>query len=461
MSTLGGILNTGREALLMQQLKMQIIGHNTANVNTAGFSRRRLDLMTAPAVVRDRGWFCGSGVAVDDLRRMRDTVLDSQFRRTNTTLGYWTQYEDSLKKVEEVFNEFGGGAISDHLQAFWNAWQDLANDPESLSTRTNLVHRAQTLAASLNRVHSGLRSQREELDSTLVQQGNEVNQLTAEIAALNVRIVNAEVAGGEAGDLRDRRDLLLDRLSEYVPITTHENDSGAVNVYLGGQILVQVDQAIALEIVGYSEGDMTLHRVAWPGSRQPVPLGDGKLKATMTARDQTIPNALNKLDAFATTLVQEVNSRHATGYGLTGSNGFNFWNAAATGAGDIAVDAAILADVRLIAASSSADAPGDNSIALWIGQLQTERLLDGGVSTLGSYFSNLVSALGSETSLATERRTTEESATNLLEQRRQSVSGVSMDEEMANLIMVQKSYEAAAKLISAVDEMMQTILEMV
>ncbi|MFH1010632.1 MAG: flagellar hook-associated protein FlgK [bacterium] len=461
MSTLGGILNTGREALLVQQLKMQIIGHNTANVNTAGFSRRRLDLMTAPAIVNSNGWFYGSGVAVEDLRRIRDTVLDSQFRRTNTTLGYWTQLEDSMTRVEEVFNEFGGSAISDHLQAFWDAWQDLANDPESLSTRTNLISRAQTLASSLNRVHNGLRSRREELDLTLVQQTGEINQLTAEIAALNVRIVNAEVSGGEAGDLRDRRDLLLDRLSEYVPITTHENDGGAVNVYLGGQILIQVDHAQVLEVAAYSEDNMTLHRVAWSGSGQPIPLGDGKLKATLTARDQTIPNALTKLNTFATTLVQEVNNRHVTGYGLTGSNGFNFWDASTTGAGNIAVDAAIVADPRLIAASSSADAPGDNSIALWIGQLQTERLLDGGLSTLGNYYSNLASALGSETSLATERRTTEEAATNLLEQRRQSVSGVSMDEEMANLIMVQKCYEAAAKLISTVDEMMQTILAMV
>jgi flagellar hook-associated protein 1 FlgK len=170
---------------------------------------------------------------------------------------------------------------------------------------------------------------------------------------------------------------------------------------------------------------------------------------------------VTKLNTFATTLVQEVNARHVTGYGLTGSNGFNFWDASTTGAGDIAVDAAIISDPRLIAAASSADAPGDNSIALWIGELQNERILDGGISTLGNYYANLVSTLGSQTSQATERCTTEESAANLLDQRRESVSGVSTDEEMTNLVMVQRAYEAAAKIIATVDEMMETILGMV
>jgi flagellar hook-associated protein 1 FlgK len=458
MSTLGGILNTGREALLAQQLAMEILGHNTANVNTAGFSRRRVELTTAPASVSGNGWIYGSGVAVENIGRIRDAVLDKQFRVTNSILGYWTQCEDSSQKVEEVFNEFGDGAISDNLQAFWDAWQDLANDPESLATRTNLVTRAQTLASSLNRVHDGLIAKRQELDDTLVQQVNDVNQITAEIATLNVQIVNAEVDGGEASDLRDRRDLLLDKLSGYLSISTHEQEDGAVNVYLGGQILVQVDHAEALGLAASSDENMTLHRVVWQGSGQAVNLGDGSLKATITARDQTIPEALAKLDTFALTLAQEVNSRHVTGYGLTGTNGINFWNPDTTGAGDIAVDASIIADPRLIATASTADSPGDNSIALLIGQLQTEHVLDGGISSLGTYYTNLVAGIGSLSSAATEQRTTEESAVNLLEQRRQSVSGVSMDEEMTNLIMVQKSYEAAAKVISTVDEMIQTVL---
>ncbi len=461
MSTLSGILNTGRQALLLEQLAMQVIGHNTANVNTAGFSRRRLDLTTSPAVLRSGNWLYGAGVAVGDLGRIRDRILDDQFRRSNTTLGYWSELENSLGEVEQVFNEFGGGAVSDHLQAFWDAWQDLADDPETLSARTNLIECARTLASSLNRVHKGLVSEREYLDQTLVDHVSEVNQITAEIAALNAQITGTETGGGEASDLRDRRDLLLDELSQLVSISSHENEDGAVNVYLGGQILVQGDQAQALGLTAYTEEDVTLHRVVWQTGGQSVEFGDGKLKATLAARDSSIPNALNHLDVFATTLVQEMNSRHVTGYGLTGSNGFNFWDGNTTGAGDIAVDAAIVADPRLIATAGNPDAPGDNSVALWIGQLQTERILDGGVSTLADYYTNLATGIGSETAAAHERRTTEEGAVNLLEERRQSVSGVSMDEEMANLIKVQKSYEAAAKIVTTVDEMMETILAMI
>jgi flagellar hook-associated protein 1 FlgK len=461
MSTLSGILNAGRQALIVEQLAMQVIGNNTANVNTEGYSRRRLDLTTSPAVLRSGSWFLGSGVSVGDLGRVRDTILDQQYRNTKTDLGYWSQLDESLNGVEQVFNEFGGSAVSDHLQDYWNAWQDLANDPENTSSRTNLVNSAQTLAASLRRTHQGLVTKRSELDQQLVREVREVNQITEEIAVLNVEIVNLEASSGEASDLRDRRDLLLDRLSEYVPITSHENDDGAVNVYLGGQILVQVEHAEALSVIALADDDQTLHHVSWASNSQSVNLGMGKLGATLTARDENIPEAIAKLNTFTTSLVSEVNSRHVTGYGLSGSNGFDFWDATISSAGDIAVDAAIVADAGLIATSSSAGSPGDNSIALLIGQLQSERVLENGTASLSEFYSNFISDIGSQGSAALERRTTEEATMNLLEERRQSVSGVSMDEEMANLIKVQKSYEAAAKLVTTIDEMMQTVIEMI
>ncbi len=460
MSTLGGILNTGRQALLLEQLAMQIIGNNTANVNTEGYSRRRLDLVTSPAMLRANSWLFGSGVDVGGLGRIRDSILDRQYRNSSTDLGYWSQLEESLNGVEQVFNEFGGSAVSDHLQDFWNAWQDLANDPENMSSRTNLVNSAQTLAASLRHTHQGLVSNRADLDQQFVQEVRELNQITSEIASLNVEIVNLEAQSGEASDLRDRRDLLLDKLSQYVPISSHENEDGAVNVYLGGQILVQVEHAEMLSVTGFADGNLTLHRVSWAINSQSVNLGQGKLGATLAARDENLPEAIEKLNNFATSLVTEVNSRHVTGYGLSGSNGFDFWDASTTSAGDIAVDSAIIGDVSLIATASSADSPGDNSIALLIGELQTERVLENGTASLSEYYSNFISNIGSQALSASERRSTEEGVVNLLEERRQSVSGVSMDEEMANLIKVQKSYEAAAKLVTTVDEMMQTILDM-
>jgi flagellar hook-associated protein 1 FlgK len=460
MSTLSGILNTGRQALLLEQLAMELIGQNTANVNTEGYSRKRLDSANSPPILRYGKWVLGGGVTTQNLGRIRDTILDKQYRNSNSTLGYWTQLEDSLGKVEQVFNEFGGAAISDYLQEYWDAWQDLANDPENLSARTNLVGRGQTLAASLNTVHGNLVEERLALDQNLVDQVSEVNQITAEIAELNLQIANAEAAGGEASDLRDRRDLLLDNLSKLVAISSHENDDGAVNVYLGGQILVQLDHAEELDASVYTADGLTLHRVAWKRNGQAIELGDGKLHATINARDESIPDSMNQLDTFATTLVQTVNSRHVAGYGLTGTNGFNFWNAGTTGAGDIAVDGMIIADPRLVATASTPDSPADNSVALLIGQLQTERILDDGNSTLAEYYSNLVSGIGTESASAKERRTTEEGAVNLIDERRMSISGVSVDEEMTHLIQVQKSYDAAAKIVTTVTAMMDTILAM-
>ena len=460
MSTLSGILNTARNSLLFEQLAMQVIGHNTANVTTEGYSRKRLDGATSPAFTRTGQWIIGSGVHISNLGRIRDRLIDEQYRRTNTNLGYWSQYEDSLGQVEEIFNEFGAGAISDQLQDFWDGWQDLANDPESTSARTALKSSAQTLASSLNRAHRNLSLKREELDKEFMFQVGDINRITQEIAELNVRIVDMETATSEASDLRDQRDLLLDQLSEYAPVSVHENEDGAVNIYLNGQILVQVDHAETIGMAAHTSGNVTLHQPLGPGTNAPLELTQGKLAATLAARDEAIPEAMAHLDTFSTTLATEVNSRHVTGYGLTGTNGFDFWDANTTGAADIAVDSAIIFDPNLIATSSSADAPGDNSVALWIGQLQTERIMDGGASTLSEYYTGFITNIGTQTAAASERRSTEESTINLLTERRQSVSGVSMDEEMANLIRVQKSYEAAAKVVTTVDEMMQTVIAM-
>ena len=133
MSTLSGILHTGRQALLVEQLAMQVIGHNTANVNTEGYSRQRVDFGTGPGREGLGIWRTGSGVDIDHLGRVRDQLLDQQITKSNGSVGYWNQRDESLGGVEQIYNELSGSAISDQLQQYWASWQDLSNDPESLN----------------------------------------------------------------------------------------------------------------------------------------------------------------------------------------------------------------------------------------------------------------------------------------------------------------------------------------
>ena len=458
MSSLSDILNTGRRALLVQQLAMQVVGQNTANVNTEGYTRRRLDLSTAPPYGGFSGWEAGAGVDVEYLGRVRDRLLDEQIRRGNADLGYWTQRDDLLGRVEEIYSELGGSAISDQLQQFWAAWSDLSNQPEGLAGRIALLEKAQSLASGVRRVYGELAARRDQVDAQVVAGVDEVNALTSRIARLNVQIVHAETSGQEASDLRDARDHAVDRLSQLMNVTIEENADGAVNVYNGGQMLVQLDRNVDLTVSAVNRNGCMVSIVTYGQSGGMLKLEGGELKGLIELRDGDIGRTMNDLDQFAATLASRVNEVHRTGYGLTDSNGIEFFAADVTGAADFRLSALVADDPSRIAAAAAADAPGDNSIALRIASIQNEKLMRDGRSTLNEFYRDSVLAVGSSKSYAAGQLKVEQASMGNLENRRQQISGVSLDEEMTRLVQVQQAYAAAARIVNTVDEMMQTVL---
>jgi flagellar hook-associated protein 1 FlgK len=460
MSSLNDILSTGRRALLVQQLAMQVVGQNTANVNTPGYTRRRLDLGIAPPYNNITPWNAGSGVDLEFLGRVRDRFVDEQIRSGNADLGYWTQRDDLLGRIEEIYSELGGSAISDQLQEFWDAWSDLSNNPEAMSGRIALLEKAQSLASGVRRVYGELAARRDQVDAQFVAGIEEVNTLTSRIASLNVQIVKAETSGQEASDLRDTRDLALDWLSQLMNITIEENPDGAVNVYNGGQILVQLDRSVNLTVSQVNRNGYVASVVSYGMNGAPLHVEGGELKSLIELRDDDIGRAMGDLDQFAVTLAARVNEIHCTGYGLTNSNGIEFFASDVTGAADFRLSALVVDDPSRIAAASAADAPGDNSIALQIASIQNEKLLRDGRVTLDAFYRDSVLAVGSSKSYASGQLKVEQAAMTNLENRRQQLSGVSLDEEMTRLVQVQQAYEAAARIITTVDEMMQTVLSL-
>lgn len=459
MSSLTDILNTGGYALRVQQLAMQVVGQNTANANTDGYTRRRLDLTTAPPN-GGLGWQAGSGVDVLSLGRVRDNVLDNQIRSSNGDLGYWTQKDDVLGRVEEVFNELGDSAISTQLQDFWAAWQDLANHPEGMAGRMSVLEKAQTLSAGVRRAYSELSDRRTAVDGQIAQDVTEVNSLTAKIAQLNVQIVHAEVAGGEASDLRDERDRTLDRLSSLMDISTHEDANGAVNVFNGGRTLVQVDHSTNLTASTVSANGRTSTVVTYGTSGAALTLQSGEIKGLMELRDHDITSVMNDLDTFAVALANRVNEVHRTGYGLNNVTGVDFFANGITGAANFRVSDSVTNDPSLIVTASAPNAPGDNTMALQLAGIQNEKILDNGRSTAGEFYQDTVLRVGSNKSYASGQLKVEQAAMDNLDNRRQQVSGVSLDEEMTRLVQVQQAYQAAAKIVTTVDQMMQSVLTM-
>ncbi len=471
MPDIYGILSTASRSLLTQQKAIDVTGQNIANVNTPGYSRQRVVMQPNMPIVFEPGQM-GTGVKAAEIERIYDRYIGGQINRESTNLGQWEATEGALQRIELVFDETSGVGLDQSMSEFWSAWQDLVNNPGGYSERTVLASKSQTLARTFNNMATNLRQIQEDYDTNISGTVGEINGIAAQIADLNHKISQVEVAGQNSNDYRDQRDLLLKDLSGLINVTTFENDVGQVTVLVGnGKPLVQSPYSWQLGTQTNASG---LQDVVWL-ERDGTPtditgaIEGGNLKGWIDVRDVYATDYLNRLDTLAQSIVSEVNTLHQSGFGLTidpmsGSaiTGQDFFVASGTTAADMAVNPDILNDVnRIAAATTAATVPGDNRNAVAIAALQSQNILSGGQATFNDFYSGLVGSVGSDVRNASANHDYESAMVTQLENYRESVSGVSLDEEMINLVKFQHAYEAAARVITTVDEMLNTVLNMV
>ncbi len=462
-----GVFNMGAKALTVQQKGIYVTGNNIANVNTPGYSRQRLNMSTDVPVNTGIGPV-GSGVTANEIQRVYDRFLGVQINNETQSLGQWEARKDSLERVEMIFNESGGYGLNQVMSEFWNAWQDLTNNPSGSVERTVLLAKSEMLTATLSKNYEDLQSIQQNIDSNLENAVTEINRLAENIIDLNQKIVQMESGGHAANDYRDQRDLVLKKLSEFIDIDSYEDNTGAVTVSVGsGQALVEVTHSYKLSTQPDGSGHKDITWVDDAGSTVIITnnISKGKLKGWLDARDIDIENSLIKMDTLAQNLMTEVNTLHAAGYGLDGSTGNDFFTGPATAAG-IQVNSLISNDINLIAAADSfnlvpGDKPGDNGNAIAIANLQQALTMNGNTATFGTYYDSMVSDAGLAVQQATSYRDHQSQMVLQVENYRESISGVSIDEETVNLIKFQNAYQAAAKLINTADEMMETVLNMI
>ncbi|MCL4533656.1 MAG: flagellar hook-associated protein FlgK [Bacteroidetes bacterium] len=452
-------LDIAYRALQAQQLAIDVVNHNIANVNTPGYSRQtaRLGATSPPAVTSVNGDIIGSqmgtGVSVIDISRSRLGFVDYQVRNESQSLGQWEAMRDTLKQVEVVFNEPSDVGINSLMSKFWKAWQDVTNNPGDLGIRRALVEQADSLAIAFNRSYSQLSSIQKDLDRQISLGVDKVNQLGEQIAALNVSIAQAEITGQHANDLRDQRDVLLDDLSHLVRMTYQETPQGAVNVFVGSQALVLADQANQLRAVTGANG---FSNVIWATDGSAASINDGELAGLQHARDVELPQYISDLQSLAGQLITSVNTIHRTGFGLDNSTNVDFFSG--SDASDIAVSSAVKDAPEKVASAAAADSPGDNSIAVSIANLQRALTMNGGTADFGRFYSSLVSSLGVDAQRGDMMATNQQALVDHLTRQRESISGVSLDEETTHLIEYQRAYEAAARMVTAVDEMLDKLI---
>jgi flagellar hook-associated protein 1 len=451
-------MNIGQSALLTQQKAIDITSNNIANVNTPGYSRQRLVIQQG-SPIRVDSLTMSTGVTSDPgIQRFYDQFLTSQLENENESLGRWDAQKEALEKAELMFDEAGGTGLSNAMSEYWSAWQDLSNNPSGVAERSTVVSAGQYLSSVFNQTYNNVSNLQEDIDTHVQAVVDDINGLAQQVAALNQKVVQVETDGHNANDFRDQRDQLVFELSKLINVNTYEDGDGYLSIDVGnGKPLVQGTTTWGLLTVDNC-GVQAVYWKSSDGTNVDITanITGGELKGWITSRDDKLDGYLTQLDALANTLRTSVNGAHNAGVDLNGNNGLDFFTG--TGAADLGVNAAIVADTDLIAAAGAGEGlPGGNGAAMTLANLQNSAVMPGS-STIDDYYNALVGQVGADVQDANFNSMHQQSMVHGLENYRQEVSGVSLDEEMVNLVKFQHAYDAAAKLITTADEMMDTIM---
>jgi flagellar hook-associated protein 1 FlgK len=463
MTNINGLLNMAGNALLAHQLAINVAGNNIANVNTPGYSRQQLIMATSNPQLSSIGML-GNGVDAARVERVYDRFVGVQINNESQSLGRWTAQQQVLEGVEIIFDESDGFGLSQAMSDYFNAWQELSMDPEGETQRQMVISKGEVLANTFQQKYSAVQSAQHGIDADIKGAVATINQLSAQIADLNRKIIDTETSGHTANEYRDQRDLALKELSGLIEISSFEDHSGAVKVSIsGGRTLVDgVSHRSLTTRVNPTSGLLDVHLVSPDTSTIDITgsIDGGKVGGWLEARDITLQDYLTRLDDLADAIMQEVNGAHSAGRGLDESTGYDFFSG--TDASDMQVNIDLVNDLNLIAASPDlAGVPGDGGNAVTIANLQHKTVLNGNTATFGEFYGTLVSDVGNEVLEVSAYYQHQSDMVTQLENYRESISGVSLDEEMVNLIKFQSAYDASAKLISIADELMQTVLGIV
>jgi flagellar hook-associated protein 1 len=460
MGDIGRILNTARDAILANLTAMNVTGSNIANVNTPGYSRLRPDF-GAIGVFNAASDQQQIGVKITSIERLYDKYLDAQVVQQEQYGAYSQSQLDVLSNVEGIFNESTGGGISDLVSQFWGAWSQLSANPSGITERDSLVSISQSLASMFRQKANELINTQNDTNKEISNDVTELNNDLAQMADYNDKIVQVENSGGTASDLRDKRTELLRKISQIVDVNYYEEANGQLNVFISnGRSLVEGTNVWNLSLK-VNTNNASNYDIVFADTPNQVINGDlkgGKLAGLLDVRDTKIAGYLNDLNSMASTIITRVNTLHSSGYDLNGNAGGNFFSTASTLAKDMRVDPSIVADVRKIAAGTTVNSDGDN--ASLIATIKDDASLMGSGMTIDNFYESLTSRVGQDVVDAQNSLDHQTSVINQVENQREAVSGVSLDEEMLNLIKYQAAYNAAGRLVATVNTMMGTLINL-
>jgi len=456
VGTLSSALNIAVQAMLANETALDVTSNNISNANTPGYSRQRVNFVEAPPVEYG-GQLYGTGVQASQIVSLRSGVLQLLLNRDTQQQSQYDAFLTTMQQVQTLFNETSGNGLQSSITAFFNSLQQLSSNPTSMTDRQAVLTAAQNLAQNFNSISANLTSLQQNADTSVTQSVNQINDLTPQIAELNGEISGAVSTGQNAGSLMDQRDQLINQLSGLVDVS--EIDAGNGNVTLttsAGAPLVVGNQSY--QLTTQPDTATGFQHIYSLGSDITSTISGGALGGALQVRDSTIPSVQSSLDSLASSLENSFNTINQAGFDLNGNPGGDFFvPPPAGGVGAAAKMSVAITDPSQIAASQDGSV-GDNSNVNAMLAIQNQGIVSG--QTPLDAYSNLVFQIGNDVASAQSEQQGAQASIQQVQNQIGSISGVSINEEAANLIQYQQAYQAAAQAAAVISSLTQTAITM-
>jgi flagellar hook-associated protein 1 FlgK len=464
MPGLYGTMSIATGALAAEQGALDTTTNNVANANTPGYSRLRPILRENDPVVIGAVTY-GMGISLSKLQSLRDPILQRRIEEETQQQGQLNALVSAMQQAQVQFTT-NSSDIGSQISNFFSSLDRLSTDPTNLALRQGVLTAANNLASAFNNTANNLSLQRSNLDLRIGQDVDQVNTLTSQVATLNIRISQLQGVNQDASAFVDQRDVLIGQLSSLIDVSAIQSDNGLTLTTSNGTALVVGGQSFALSTQPDPSG---MRHIYAQGSDITSSLTSGELSGLLQMRDQKIPALLSSLDTLAAGLANALNAAHQGGYDgngnpfggfdLNGNPGGNlFVPPSGSGQGAAASMAVLITDPSLIAASSDPAAPGSNANLLVLSAVHDQGVAGGQAPT--DYYSNIVFGVGNDVSSGSAELSASQLILTQLQDQRGSISGVSLNEEAANMIQFQRAFDAAARVVTTIDQMLATVINM-
>jgi flagellar hook-associated protein 1 FlgK len=450
---LSKLFDISSRSLTAYQYALSVTSQNISNANNPNFTRRKV-VLGEEKTDRLVNMTLGSGVKIEDVVRVKNQIVESQIRNYNQNNSFAEKQTTILSNLETLLAEPSNLGLSSLMTSFFNSWNELAVNPNSIQLRSKVVQSAQSMTEKFQSLYENFNEISRDVKAEAIESVNKINVLVAQVQRLNKDIFEAQVAGNKPHDLLDERDTAINELSKMANINVHTDKNGLLSLSIGG--VFAADQINKTQFKVEEEGGK-LYVKTVDGSVR-LNLTGGEVGSMLKSFSENISSYKNTLDTVARAIYESVNSIHSQAYTLTNppQNGISFFESYESGV--LKINQQLVNDPNLIAVSADGTS-GNNYFALRLAELKDKKLVNN--QTIFDKYSNFVSSLGNEINLNSQNAESYNLVLTQLENQKTSYSGVSIDEEMTNIIKFQRSFDAAAKLIKIADDLTQTILNIV